>query len=445
MEPFRPPVSRETRLLLTIVLISLSMLWVLARIRFPGRSSTPNPVAPVLAQLAPPSALEDIASAVAQLTPRLEGNLTPVELVPPAGVLAPRSGRDVVPALRVREGIAVALTDRPVAAEPAAAGIQLTARDSASQLTIFRVAPGEARDLSIWSPRGLQYPRFLIAADVSRDGTSLRPVFIGSLDSVVSPLWDGPIWAAPERADLHKGAFVFTVEGEFAGLVIERDGRPAIVPGAVVVATADRVVQQSSRPAGWIGVEVQPLTEALASAVGVRTGALVAWVDPRGPASELLSARDVVEQIDGAPVVTSEVPGTAGSPVSPRAIRSCSPCGAVPHVARSGWRRVFRRRRQHDGLSGSRCAPSGAPASRCSASIPSRRQRAPHSRLETSSPPRMISKRPRPRNSRGCLLRLPTQRRCCWSLPAARRTTSFRSRRSHDAPRHRHHRRRRTA
>jgi hypothetical protein len=307
MEPYRPTVSRETRLLLTIVLISLSMLWVLARIRFPGRSSTPNPVAPVLAQLSPPSALEDIASAVAQLAPRLEGILSPIEVQPWPAVPTPRSARDVVPALRVRDGMAVALTDQAIDPQPAVGnGMQVAAHDAASGLAVFRLQADDARELTRWSPRGLQYPRFLIAADVSRDGTALHPVFIGSLDSVVSPLWDGPIWATPQHADLHRGAFVFTVEGAFAGLVTERQGGLAIVPGDVVIATADRVMQQGSRPRGWIGVEVQPLSSRLASALGATLGALVSFVDPRGPAAGLLSPTDVVERIDGTPVVTTE-------------------------------------------------------------------------------------------------------------------------------------------
>jgi hypothetical protein len=307
MEPSRPTVSRETRLLLTIVLISLSMLWVLARIRFPGRPSTPNPVSPVLAQLAPPSALEDIASAVAQLTPRLEGVLTPVEVQPRIAVLATAQEREVIPALRVRDGMAVALTDQAIAeATAGGTGMEVVAQDSASQLTVFRVPADDGPELTKWSPRGLQYPRFLIAADVSRDGTSLRPVFIGALDSIVSPLWDGPIWVVPAHTDLHKGAFVFTAEGEFAGLTIEREGKLAIVPSDVVVATANRVAQQGGRARGWIGVQVQSLTSRLAATMGVTTGALVSWVDSRGPAAELLSPLDVIEQIDGNPVVTIE-------------------------------------------------------------------------------------------------------------------------------------------
>jgi S1-C subfamily serine protease len=152
----------------------------------------------------------------------------------------------------------------------------------------------------------LQYPRFLIAADVSRDGTSLRPVFIGSLDSIVSPLWDGPIWAVPDHTDLHHGAFLFTVEGEFAGLASARDGRLTIVPAAVVNATATRVMQQGGRPPGWIGVEVQAITSQLAAAIGGSTGAVVAWVDPQGPAAGLLAPTDVIEQIESTPLLTIE-------------------------------------------------------------------------------------------------------------------------------------------
>ena len=44
--PSRPRVSRETRLLLTIMFLSLVTLSVLARLRFAGDVPTPNPVPP---------------------------------------------------------------------------------------------------------------------------------------------------------------------------------------------------------------------------------------------------------------------------------------------------------------------------------------------------------------------------------------------------------------
>src|SRR5687768_7025191 len=105
MEPNRPSVSRDTRLLFAVILISVAMLWVLARIRFPDRPTTPNIVPPVLAQLAAPSAFDDIAASVAQLDPRLRGSVVALDVRPQSGRLA-RSASGVVPALRFRDDLA---------------------------------------------------------------------------------------------------------------------------------------------------------------------------------------------------------------------------------------------------------------------------------------------------------------------------------------------------
>ena len=59
---YRPKVSRETRRLLTAVLIAILAIWILARIRFPEEQATPNPVAPLLGQLAPRYRFADLAS-----------------------------------------------------------------------------------------------------------------------------------------------------------------------------------------------------------------------------------------------------------------------------------------------------------------------------------------------------------------------------------------------
>src|SRR6476646_4065220 len=105
MDPLRPSVSRETRLLLTIIVISVALLWVLARIRFPGKAASPSPVSPVLAQLAPPSAFEDITSTVAQLTPHIS-ELISVIAVSAETAAGPRS--TTAQALHVRDGLAIA-------------------------------------------------------------------------------------------------------------------------------------------------------------------------------------------------------------------------------------------------------------------------------------------------------------------------------------------------
>src|SRR5215510_13754888 len=101
--PDRPRVSRETRLLLTTVLFSLAALWVLARIRFPERPRTPNPVAPLLTQLEPATAFEDLERAVFELEPQVAPALTMLSVQRPGP--APRSDdeRQLIPSLRFRD------------------------------------------------------------------------------------------------------------------------------------------------------------------------------------------------------------------------------------------------------------------------------------------------------------------------------------------------------
>lgn len=306
MEFNRPSVSRDTRLLFAVILISVAMLWVLARIRFPDRPQTPSLVPPVLAQLAPPSAFDDIAVSVARLEPRVRAAVIPLEVRRQS---ARGSGwaSGLVPALRFRGGLAVALM-RPAAGAPEAtptSGAEI-ARDPVSHLAVIRVPEGAAPALPNWSPRRFDYPRFLLAADVAREGTSLRPVFVGSLSPFSSPTWPGPIWGLPGSTGIGAGTFVFTVDGEVAGLVVERDGRHAIVPAAIVVAVADRLAQEGPGRPGHLGIQAQALTPGLAAATGASQGAIVTWVDPLGPAAMHIEVTDVIEGVGSEAITTLE-------------------------------------------------------------------------------------------------------------------------------------------
>jgi len=298
----RPSVSRDTRWLLEIVLVSIAMLWVLARLRFPDRVPTPNPVPPVLAQLAPASPLDDIAASVAQLEPRLTPLLVAVDVEPqmPSGV---RAAQATVSALRFRDDLAVALLP---GADDRIAGATEIARDTASQLAVVRVPGNTAASLSTWIPRRLSYPRFLIGAAVSRSLVSFRPVFIGSLQPAPSPTWSGSIWTLPPPADVVPGTFLFTMDGALAGLSVERDGRRAVVPADAVLTIADRLAREGQPRRGRLGIDVQLLTPALAAATGATAGVIVTWVDPQGPAAGAVMAADVVERIDGEAIATPE-------------------------------------------------------------------------------------------------------------------------------------------
>jgi len=294
MPPTQPSVPRDTRLLLAIVLISVALLWVLARIRFPERPSTPNPVPPVLAQLAPSSAFDDIVAAVSRLQPRLAPALAPV---------------DGATALRFRDDLAVAVlpTDAPAAAHPRSEADPIEiARDRASGLAVFRLTGSPVEPVSTWSPRRVDAPRFLMIATAAQGEPLVRPVFVGAFHETRSPIWAGTIWTLPPPSDVAPGTFAFTAEGAFVGLAVNEGGQRALVPAAVVIAAAERLLAEGARAPGSIGVDVQPLTPRVAAATGSAGGVVVAWVDPQGAAAGQLRPTDVVEQIDGEPTATIE-------------------------------------------------------------------------------------------------------------------------------------------
>jgi hypothetical protein len=295
--PYRPRVSRETRLLLMTGVLAVAALWLLARIRFQDLPVTPNPVPSVLSQIASGPKYDDLAGEIAQLQLRLQPSLFALQMPPP--VLGGRSLAQGPAAVRLRDELAVTLL--PNASNPDNwRGATLHVRDAASGLAVVRVA-GEvpAGIPAIWTPRRLAQPRYFMATEVWQQGVSLRPTFVASLDAVSSPLFDDPVWAVPPRSDLAAGSFLFSNNAELVGLVIAYAGQLVIVPGATVLAEANRLVDMPQRQGGTLGVQVQALSEALSVATGAPLGVVVSWVEPESPASGQLAVGDVIEAMDG--------------------------------------------------------------------------------------------------------------------------------------------------
>jgi serine protease Do len=305
----RGRVSRETRQLLGIVLLSMAVLWVLARVRFPDRPATPNPVPPVLAQLVPPSPFDAISSSIADLQRRVLPGVARIELS--AGRRDWENGSDSIAiarvGLRFRDGLALAIAP-PGTAEQLLESPppDVVAFDPASALTIVRVAQGAVPEWPSWSPADGETPRFLAAVEATSGEVSLRPVFIGSLFAVDSAAWESVVWPMPRQTGVQPGTLMFTIAGSFAGIAVEHQGGAALVPAATLLAAADRLARQGRIRPGYIGVEVQDLTPAVAQALAATAGVVVSWVDPDGPASDQLLVADVIEQVNGVPV-----PGTA--------------------------------------------------------------------------------------------------------------------------------------
>jgi hypothetical protein len=290
-------------LLLTAGVMAVAALWLLARIRFPERPVTPNPVPSVLSQLASVPRYDDLAGEIAQLQARLQPSLIALDV--PSAVGSPRTSPRTA-AIRLRDDLAVTLVSPQSSAERWNE-TPIVARDAASGLAVVRLPiPLSASPLVPWTPRQPQLPRYLVASDVSPEGVSLRPVFVGSLHPIESPLWSEPLWAVPERADLAAGSILFTNNAELAGLVITYRRGLAIVPGGTVLAEAERLLAAPPGAPGAIGIEVQELTPPLASVTAASAGVVVAWVDQAGASSEQLIVGDVIEAVDGRALATRQ-------------------------------------------------------------------------------------------------------------------------------------------
>ena len=195
-----------------------------------------------------------------------------------------------------------------------------------------------------WAPRLLDYPRYLVAADVIGEHVALRPVFVGGLFAVTSPLWSGELWLLPPATAIASGTFVFTTEGAFAGLGVSHDGQTAIVPAGLLLGIVEQLQQQHSGDAGDFGIAIQPLSPSVALATGASMGVVVTAIDPAGPAAGRLVATEVIEAIDGDNIRTTDhwrarvARATAGDTVTLRVrgadgVRDVQLTAAVPAPA----------------------------------------------------------------------------------------------------------------
>lgn len=300
-EPPRPRVSRETRLLLATVLVSVSVLLVLARIRFPEQAAAaPNPIPQVLTQLLPAPGFDDLSATVARAAPRLAASLVITRLQAP-------SNRDnpVIHALRIREETAAAVWS-PLDAEAGSSIAGVIRRDAGSGLTLIRVERAAALPLELGPVRAADFPRYLLASDAAPAprGASLRPVFVGALHEAVSAAWPEPVWTLPRQTDVAPGTFLFTMDGALAGVVSLLEGAPILVPGGALLAAADRVERQESRMTGTLAIDVQPISPAVAAATGAVSGVVITRVEPESPAVPALAVMDVIEAVNGEPLKT---------------------------------------------------------------------------------------------------------------------------------------------
>lgn len=288
----RPRVSRETRRLLAAAGLALLALWILARLRFPERPPSPNPVAPVLNQISTPTTFAGLAQEAARVEQRI-ASLFAVVMWQPPGEQQPRA----YPAWPWRDDLAIAML--PSSAVPASDGV--TGVDPPTGLALIRIGRFEGPPGTIWAPERLDVPRYFFAVTPAGSRPAVAPVYVSSLEAQQSPAWSMEVWRVPASSGLTPGALVFTVAGDWLGISATEKGESLIVPAAALFDLAAQVSRRRNAP-GELGFQVQQMDATLAAETGIAAGSgvIVTWVDPRGPAAKTLAIGDVIEAINGA-------------------------------------------------------------------------------------------------------------------------------------------------
>ncbi len=293
--------GRETRLLLATIAISVAVLVLLARFRFPeeaGRFASEPAPAP-LERLAARATYDELASIMADLERRLAPRLAVLRVQPE------RAGGSYAVAARMTPDRAVVLLASHETFAPATPrGVAVLARDNARDIAVLSV-PEAADAVVTLSVSPLRPgPSYIAVVEATAQGPVIRPVYVGRTDIFQDPRTTSPLLSvAALQQILPRGAAVFSLAGNFLGLALEGGTTATVIPGDILRAAAEtaRGVEETR---GDLGFTVQPLSQGLMQATGAQRGVVISYVHPRGPAVDRVEAGDVVTAIDGTPVTT---------------------------------------------------------------------------------------------------------------------------------------------
>ena len=290
---------RETRLLLATIAVSVGMLLMLARFRFPEEAArqTVDPAPAPLERLAARATFDELASIMADLERRI---------LPAITTIAGQGIDDItyVPAVRMTPDRAVALLpgDLRLAATGATPAPAIVLRDAVRELVVVQAPPrADTAPAVPYATIGRPGPRYVAIAEATSGAPVVRPVYVGRTDRFTDPRWADPLLTvAAVQQTISPGAAVFSLDGAFIGLASVARGRLTIVQASTL-----RDVAASAQPDALarsaLPFDVQPLTAELARAAGAAQGVMISYVRD---ASLAASPGDVVQSIDGTSVTS---------------------------------------------------------------------------------------------------------------------------------------------
>lgn len=296
-EDSRDP-RRETRLLLAIIVVSVGVLLLLARFRFPEQSE-PQPADPApapLERLAARAAFDELASTMADVERRIAGSVAVLRVSPERA----SGGYIVAPRVTSDRAVAVLLADERISSTDGTSS--LLTRDIARDLVVIGVP---SSDDGVVTPRTgppRTAPRYVAVVEATRQGPAVRPVYVGRTMPVNDPRTPLLSFSAVQ-SPIQRGAAIFSLDGAFIGLVAEAGSTVSLIAGDFLRSAAE-AAQPSDDTVGNLGLEVQPLSQALSRATGADRGVMVAYVEPQGPSARLVRAGDVIQSLDGTAITT---------------------------------------------------------------------------------------------------------------------------------------------
>lgn len=294
--------GRETRLLLVTIAVSVGVLLLLARFRFPEEAADrPVGAAPApLERLAAQATYDELASIMADLERRITPRVWILRSTPRAG-----SSNTLIVAPRVTPDRAVILMEEGETFGSLTPGIdaEVLSRDLTRGIAVLRVPAVDDGAVAIRTGTPRQGPRYVGVVEATSQGPTLRPVYVGRIQVITDPrTGTQQLSLAAAQQPLPRGAAIFALDGAFLGLVRDSGETVTVVTAEFLRAAADAAQPSANETRGSLGLELEALTPVLARATGADRGVVVTHVDPTGPAAKAMQSGDVVQSIDGAAV-----------------------------------------------------------------------------------------------------------------------------------------------
>jgi hypothetical protein len=241
--------ARETRLLVLVIVVSLAVLFLLARFQFPATGLVSGPPSPgPLDRLAARATYDDLSAAIAAVVQRLESSVVVVQVEAAPGEEKERNAKEktgqapaqappatrLLPGVRLRPDLALVHVPagmRVSSAQTFGGPTSVFATDLKREIALVRVPSPPESATGVPSVIDL-FPGFSYVAvvEAAMGGPTARPVFIGRLDPSVDDRWQPSPLLIGGSPQAPAGSLLFAVDGRLIGMVLPQFNSLALVP-----------------------------------------------------------------------------------------------------------------------------------------------------------------------------------------------------------------------